>query len=92
VRLRTRSHHTNRVMIVAAPAMQRRAIPAQKGGPWGLVMLLTAAARVDDDIAWLEVEVGKVVDVVVTFPEDVGEAELSGDDGRSMLSNVEEVA
>ena len=62
--------------------MQRRAIPAQKEAPWGLVELLTAAAKVDDGVAWLEVEAGKMVDVgvvVATFPDDVDETELSGD-------------
>jgi hypothetical protein len=71
-------------MIVATPAMQRRAIPAQKEGPWGLVESLTAAAKVDDGVAWLEVKAGKMVDVgivvIATFPDDVDEAELSGDD------------
>jgi hypothetical protein len=69
-------------MIVATPVMQRRAIPAQKEAPWGLVELLTAAAKVDDGVAWLEVEAGKKVDVgvvVATFPDDVDETELSGD-------------
>jgi hypothetical protein len=69
-------------MRVATPAMERRAIPAQKEAPWGLVELLTAAAKVDDGVAWLEVEAGKMVDVgvvVATFPDDVDETELSGD-------------
>jgi hypothetical protein len=72
-------------MIVATPAMQRRAIPAQKEAPWGLVVeLLTAAAKVDDGVAWLEVEAGKMVDVgivvIATFPDDVDETEL-GEEG-----------
>lgn len=72
-------------MIVATPAMQRRAIPAQKEAPWGLVVeLLTAAAKVDDGVAWLEVEAGTTVDVgivvVATFPDDVDETGLNGDD------------
>ena len=62
--------------------MQRRATPAQKEAPWGFVELLTAAATVDDGVAWLEAEAGKVVDVgtvvVATFPDDVDETELSG--------------
>ena len=61
--------------------MQRRAIPAQKEAPWRLVELLTAAANVDDGVAWLEVEAGKMADVgivvVATFPDDVDEAELN---------------
>lgn len=79
--------------MVATPAMQRRAIPAQKEAPREVVELLTAAARVDDDIAWLEVEVGKRVDVgtvvVAKFSDDVGETELSGDDSKSVPSDVE---
>lgn len=47
-----------------------------------------AAARVDVDVAWLEVEVGEIVDVG-TVPEDVGETELGRDD---VPSDVEEVA
>ena len=47
-----------------------------------------AAARVDVDVAWSEVEVGKIVDVG-TVPEDVGETELGRDD---VPSDVEEVA
>jgi len=75
-------------MIVATPAMQRRAIPAQKEAPWGLVEPLTAAARVDDDDAWLAVEVGEMVDVGAVVDE-LGKTELSGDDGKRVLSNVE---
>jgi hypothetical protein len=67
-------------MTVATPAMQRRAIPAQKEAPWGLVGLLTAAAKVDDGVAWLEAEVGKMVAVIATLPDDVDETELKGDD------------
>lgn len=67
-------------MTVATPVMQRRAIPAQKEAPWGLVELLTAAANVVDGVAWLEVEAGKAVDVgivvIATFPDDVDETEL----------------
>ena len=70
--------------------MQRRAIPVQKGAPWEFVELLMAAAGVDEDVAWLEVEV--MVDVgatvVATSPDDVGETELSGDDGKAVLSDV----
>lgn len=84
MRLRTRSHHANRVMIVATPAMQRRAIPAQKEAPWELVELLTAAAKVGEGVAWLEVKAGRMVDVgivvIATFPDDVDEMEPSDDD------------
>ena len=80
-------------MIVATPAMQRRAIPAQKEAPWGLVELLTAAAKVDDGVAWLEVEAGKMVDVkivdIATFPDDVDDTELIGDDDNCVPSGVE---
>jgi hypothetical protein len=73
--------------------MQRRAIPAQKEAPWGLVESLTAAAKVDDGVAWLEVTAGKMVDVgivvIATFPEDVDEAELSGDDDKCVPSGEE---
>jgi hypothetical protein len=80
-------------MIVATPVMQRRAIPAQKEAPWGLVELLTAAAKVDEGVAWLDVEAGKMVGVgivvIATFPDDVDETELSGDDDKSAPSGVE---
>jgi len=80
-------------MIVATPAMQRRAIPAQKDAPWTLAELLTAAATVDDGVTWLEVEAGKMVDdgivVVAKFPDDVDGTGLSGDDDRSVPSGVE---
>ena len=66
-------------MIVATPAIQRRAIPVQKGAPWEFVGLPMAAARVDVDVTWSEVEEGKIVDVG-TVPEDVGKTELSADD------------
>lgn len=73
--------------------MQRRAIPAQKEAPWGLVELLTAAAKVDDGVAWLEVEAGKMVDVgivvIATFPDDVDETEPSGDVDKCVPSGVE---
>ena len=79
--------------MVATPAMQRRAIPAQKEAPWGLGELLTAAAIVDDGVAWLEVEAGKMVDawivVIATFPDDVDEMEPSGDDDGWVSSGVE---
>jgi hypothetical protein len=79
-------------MIVATPAMQRRAIPTQKEAPWEFVELLAAAARVDDGVAWLEADAGKMVDVgvvvVTTFPDEVGE---SGDVDKSVLSGVEVV-
>ena len=80
-------------MIVATPAMQRRAIPAQKDAPWGFVELLAAAAKVDVGVAWLEVEAGKTVGVgivvIATFPDDVDEAELSGDDDKCVPSGIE---
>jgi hypothetical protein len=73
--------------------MQRRAIPAQKEAPWGLGELLTAAAKVDDGVAWLEVKAGKMVDVgilvIATFPDDVDETEPSGDDDKCVPSGVE---
>jgi hypothetical protein len=57
------------------------------------VELLTAAAKVGDGVAWLEVEVGKVVNVGIvftaTFPDDVDESELSGDGDKCVPSAVE---
>lgn len=51
-----------------------------------------AAASVGDDVAWLEVDVGKTVDigtvVVATFPDDVGETVLSEDDAKTVPSDV----
>ena len=79
--------------MVAIPAMHRRAIPAQKEAPWGLVELLTAAANVGDGVAWLEIEAGKTADVgivvIATFPDNVDEKELGGDDDNCVLSGVE---
>ena len=80
-------------MIVATPAIQRRAIPAQKEAPWGLGELLTAAAKVDDGVAWLGVEAGRMVDVgivvIATFPDDVDKTELGGDNDKCVPSGVE---
>jgi hypothetical protein len=80
-------------MIVATPAMHRRAIPAQKEAPWGPVELPTAAATVGDGVAWLEVEAGKMVDVgivvIATFPDNVDKMELGGDDDNCVPSGVE---
>ena len=66
-------------MIVATPAIQRRAIAVQKGALWEFVELPMAAAGVDVDVTWSEVEVSEIVDVG-TVPEDVGKTELGGDD------------
>ena len=73
--------------------MKRRATPAQKEAPWGLVELLTAAAKVGEGIAWLEVEAGTVVDVgilvIAKFPDDVDEMEPSRDDDDCVPSGAE---
>jgi len=57
------------------------------------VELLTAAAKVDDGVAWLEFEAGKLEDVgkvvIATFPDDVDETEPSGDDDKYVPSGVE---
>ena len=69
--------------------MPRRAIPVQKGALWEFVELLMAVAGVDDDAAWLDVEVMADVGgiVVATFPDGVGKTELSEDDGKTEVSN-----
>jgi hypothetical protein len=79
-------------MRVATPEMARRATPAQKEGPWGFVELVIAdaGAMVDDDVAELAAKLGEMVDAgtvaVATVPDDIGEAELSGD-GESVPSD-----
>lgn len=54
--------------------------------------MAAAAARVDDDVAVLEVELGNVVDVVATLLDDVGGTGLRGDNDESVPSVAGEVA